>query len=157
MMVQKCMKTTVVSISDALNVAETAEIFMRHHIGTLPVVNAEGQLVGLVQLRDLLTLVMPDFIHLVQHFDFVRDFGVLENVVPAPEQFTQPIRTIMQAPVAIREDCGLLRAFALLYRHQLSDLPVVDAQNRLIGIVSRVDLGTALLRNWFAGGRTEAA
>jgi len=142
MIVQKCMKTTVVSISDTLNVAETAEIFMRRHIGTLPVVNAEGQLVGLVQLRDLLTLVMPDFIHLV---------------VPAPEQIAQPVRTIMQAPVAIQEDCGLLRAFALLYRHQLSDLPVVDAQNRLIGIVSRVDLGTALLRNWFAGGRAEAA
>lgn len=152
MIVQTCMKTTVVSISDSLNVAETAEIFMRHHIGTLPVVNAEGRLVGLLQLRDLLTLVMPDFIHLVEHFDFVRDFGALENVVPTPEQITQPIRTVMRTPVSIQANCGLLRAFALLYRHQLSDLPVVDAENRLIGIVSRVDLGTALLRNWFAGG-----
>ncbi len=150
MIVQTCMKTTVISISDGLNVAEAAETFIRHHIGTLPVVNAEGKLVGLLQLRDLLTLVMPDFVHLVENFDFVRDFGALENVVPSPDQVTQPVSHIMRPPLAVKADCGLLRAFALLYKHQVSDLPVVDNENHVIGIISRVDLGTALLRNWFA-------
>lgn len=151
MIVEMCMKTNVVSVSDTVNVAEAAEAFMRHRVGTLPVVNASGQLVGLLQLRDLLTLVMPDFVNLVEDFDFIRDFGALENVVPSPEQVTQPINLVMQPPISIQANCGLLRAFALLYKHHLSDLPVVDKENRLIGIVSRVDLGTALLRNWFAG------
>ena len=46
------------------------------------------------------------------------------------------------------DTCGLSRAFALLHHHNLTDLPVVDVENCLVGIASRVDVGTAMLKNW---------
>ena len=54
----------------------------------------------------------------------------------------------MEPPVFVEDTCGLTRAFALLHKHNLTDLPVIDVENCLVGIASRVDIGTAMLRNW---------
>jgi CBS domain-containing protein len=54
----------------------------------------------------------------------------------------------MSSPVSVEETTGLLCALALLHKHQVSDLPVVDAENRLLGIASQVDIGTALMSTW---------
>jgi CBS domain-containing protein len=104
--------------------------------------------VGLLTLRDLLTLVMPDFIHLVEDFNFVGDFGALESRKPLPQSLANPVTEVMQPPVSVEETCGLLRAFAVMHQQQLLDLPVVDAGGKLIGIASRVDIGTSLLQAW---------
>jgi len=41
-----------------------------------------------------------------------------------------------------------LRAAALLHLRDLRDLPVVNAENTLVGLVSHVDLGVALMSDW---------
>jgi CBS domain-containing protein len=56
----------------------------------------------------------------------------------------------MQPPVSVEADSGLLRAFSMLRKHELHDLPVVDENGILVGIVSRVDAGTAFVANWNA-------
>jgi hypothetical protein len=53
--------------------------------------------------------------------------------------------------VAVREDAGLLRAYATMLRHDLHDLPVIDQDGRLCGIASRVDIGTTILTSWQKG------
>jgi CBS domain-containing protein len=116
----------------------------------LPVVDNAGKLVGVLQLRDLLSLVMPDFVRLLEDFDFVHDFGAVETHRPSPEMISHPVSEVMKPPISVQETCGLLRAFALLRHHDLHDLPVVTADDRLVGIASRVDIGTALLSGWRA-------
>jgi CBS domain-containing protein len=54
----------------------------------------------------------------------------------------------MEPPVSVPASCGLLRAFAYLDKYELSDLPVVDEQERLVGLVSRVDVGRSLIAGW---------
>jgi CBS domain-containing protein len=54
----------------------------------------------------------------------------------------------MQPPVAVAEDCGLLRAYALMIQHKLNDLLVVSAEGGLVGVASRVDIGRAILSSW---------
>jgi CBS domain-containing protein len=119
----------------------------------LPVVDGAGRLVGILQLRDLLSLVMPDFVRLIEDFDFVHDFGALETRVPSAEAMARPIREVMEPPLSVDENCGLVRAFALLHQHDLHDLPVVAYGDRLVGIASRVDIGTALLSGWRSAAR----
>lgn len=148
MQVKECMKHTVFFIRPYTTIVEAAQILAEKHVGTLPVVDTSGKLVGLVPLRSLLFTIMPDFIHLVEDFDFVSDFGVAENRQPDQELLRRPVSEIMLDPESVEETSGLMRAFALLHQHQLHDLPVVDAQNNLVGIVSRVDVGTALITNW---------
>ena len=148
MQIKDCMKRNVFSITPETAIAEAARLLSEKHIGSLPVVDSNGKLVGLLPLRSLLLIVMPDFINLVEDFDFVADFGAAEERKPDPALLARPVSEIMLPPQAVEETSGLMRAFALIHQHQIHDLPVVDAQGRLVGIVSRVDVGTAFLSSW---------
>jgi CBS-domain-containing membrane protein len=151
MKIGECMKHEVISVGASSTLREAAALFVAHHIGMLPVVVESGKLVGVIQLRDLLALVMPDFTRLMEDLDFVRDFGALEKQQPSSEVLVQQVQQVMQPPVSVDDGCGLLRAFAMLRQHDLHDLPVVNADGRLVGIASRVDMGTALLSSWQVG------
>lgn len=157
MNISDCMKRNVVSITHQASVGQAAALLAQRHIGLLPVVDETGRLLGVLQLRDLLALVMPDFVRLVEDFDFVHDFGALERHTPSPEALAQPVRAVMSKPISVDENCGLLRAYALLRQNDLHDMPVVEADGRLVGIASQVDVGAALLGRWRQpGGGGEA-
>ena len=147
MYVKDCMKQ-VIAISPATSILDAARLFSSKHIGSLPVVDEQGKLIGLLQIRDLLELVLPDFLKLLDDFDFISDFGALESRIPPRNILARSISTLMKPPLWVESDSGLLRAYALLYEHQLHDLPVVDENGKLIGIVSRVDVGAAYLSSW---------
>jgi CBS domain-containing protein len=142
------MKSDVVSIPVSATVAEAAALLAARRIGLLPVTNDEGKLVGVLPMRSLLALVMPDFVRLVEELNFIHDFGAVEAHEPSPEAMAQPVSDVMEPPDAIEESCGLLRALALMHHHDVTDLPVVGSDGRLVGIASRVDLGTAILARW---------
>jgi CBS domain-containing protein len=148
MLVKACMKSNVYFIREQTSIAEAAAIFSARHIGSLPVVDSAGKLVGLLQLHELLSLVLPDFVNLIGDFDFVHSFGAVENRLPDEEILRQPVTTRMHAPVAVEVESGLLRAYSLLDKHDLHDLPVVDHAGHLVGIVSRVDVGVAIVASW---------
>jgi CBS-domain-containing membrane protein len=142
------MKRDVFFITQETSVADAALMLVEKHIGALPVVDENHNLVGVLPLRSLIQLVMPDFIQFVEDFDFVSDFGVAETRKPAPALLNRPVREIMLAPESVEEKSGLMRAIAILYQHEMHDLPVVDAHGKLVGILSRVDVGTAFISNW---------
>jgi CBS-domain-containing membrane protein len=147
--IHDCMKHQVISIRSSARIGEAVMLMTKNRIGTLPVVDDAGILQGSVQLRDLLALVMPDFVLLVEDFDFVGDFGAVESRKPPPEALVRKVTEVMQPPVSVEETSGLLRAFAVLHQEGLLDLAVVDHAGRLVGIASRVDIGISLLRGWY--------
>jgi DHA2 family multidrug resistance protein-like MFS transporter len=148
MILRDCMKRNVISIPAEATVAEAARVFIKHHVGVLPVVSKERKPVGILRLSDLLTLELPDFISLVEDVDFVHDFGAVETTRPAPELLAQPVTALMQPVTTVEEDCGLLRAYSLMVKDELHDIPVTDSQGILVGIASRVDVATAVLSYW---------
>lgn len=148
MKIGDCMKHDVLSIPVIGTIRDAAQMMVAHHIGTLPVLDGSQRLVGLIRLRDLLSLGMPDFVRLLEHVDFVHDFGAVETHQPSSAQLDIPMDQVMGAPISVEETAGLLRAASILNEHQLIDLPVVDSANRLVGIASAVDIGTALLSKW---------
>jgi CBS domain-containing membrane protein len=155
MKVCDCMKRNVVAILATATIDEAVQLLVARHIGLLPVVDEKRRPVGVLGLRDLLTLALPAFVNLVEDVDFVLDFGAAELTRPTPETLARPVTTLMRPPTVIPEDCGLLRAYALMRQHDLHDLPVVAADGTLVGIMSRVDLATAVLAGWQAEGGAE--
>jgi CBS domain-containing protein len=147
------MKRNVVSIPETSTIRETAEFFVKKHVGLLPVVDRENKLIGVVSMRDLLSLELPDFVNFVADLDFVHDFGAVETTRPGAETLDVSIKTLMEPPFTVQEDCGLLRAYALMLKHDLHDMPVVSKSGRLVGIASRVDIGAAILSTWSAALR----
>lgn len=147
-MIQDCMKRNVISISSTATIREAAALVVARHIGLLPVVDAKGKPIGVVRMRDLLSLELPDFFNLLPDLDFVHDFGAVETRRPAPEELDQPITKLLQPGFFVEETSGLLRAYALMMKHNLHDLPVVSKDGLLVGIASRVDIGVAILATW---------
>jgi CBS domain-containing protein len=148
------MKQNVYSIPSTASISDAAKVFVRHHVGILPVVDGMGKPIGILSLRDLLNLELPDFFSLVEDVDFVHDFGAVETTRPAPEQLAQPVTRLMQPILAVESDNGLLRAYALMLKEDVQDIPVTDSNGILVGLVSRVDVATAVLSNWEnAGGK----
>lgn len=148
MIIRDCMKSNVVSIPSTTTILEAAAVFVKRRVGILPVVDESGKPIGVIRIGDLLTLELPDFVHLVQDLDFVHDFGAVETTRPDRQLLLQPVTTLMKPIQAIEETSGLLRAYARMLHDNLYDLPVVDASGKLVGIVSRVDIGAAVLSLW---------
>jgi CBS domain-containing protein len=142
------MKRNVVSIPETSTVREAAAVFVKEHVGLLPIIDEENNLVGVVGLRDLLSLELPDFINFVTDLDFVHDFGAVENTRPSAEMLDQSIKILMKPPITASEDSGLLRAYALMLQHNLHDMPVISENEKLVGMASRVDIGTAIVSAW---------
>jgi CBS-domain-containing membrane protein len=151
MKIESCMKRNVISIPLDSSIGEAAWVMVNKHIGILPVVDDCNKPVGVVQMSDLLTLELPDFLDLIKDVDFVHDFGAVETTHPGQDQLSQPVSTVMQSVRTVEERDGLLRGIALMLQNDLYDLPVVDEKGILVGLVSRVDIGSTLLANWPTG------
>lgn len=106
-----------VTIHEGSNVADALRMMSEYHIGGIPVVNSEGYLVGIVTNRDL---------------RFERDH-------------TRPIREVMTSEnlVTTNSSTNLEQAADILQRHKIEKLPVVDAQGKLIGLVTYKDITKA--------------
>jgi CBS-domain-containing membrane protein len=148
MEISKYMKRNVISIPEASTIREAASVFVKHHVGLLPIVDQNRKLIGVVGLRDLLSLELPDFINFIADLDFVHDFGAVETTRPSADVLDRPVTTLMSAVISVPEDTGLLRTYALMLQHQLHDIPIVSKDETLVGVASRVDIGTAILSAW---------
>jgi len=149
MQIKETMKKEVVSIKVSSTVEEAITTVLTRRVGTLPVVDAENHLLGVISIGDLIRLFLPDFISFMEDIDFVGDYGALE--IPHPEEITGirglPVEKVMSEPVAVEESCGPIRALSLMEKHLLQDLPVVK-EGKLVGIVSRVDIFRQLFASW---------
>jgi CBS domain-containing protein len=150
MVVGDYMKRNVVTAFPETTVREAARMLVQRRVGTLPIINHSGELIGVVGVTEILGIFMPDFVALLEDIDFVKDFGALEDLEPkdVPESNTLTVQDIMKEPISVGEDAGLLRAFALMKKHNLRDLAVVSKEGKLVGIASRVDVACGFLSAW---------
>jgi CBS domain-containing protein len=148
MSISKYMKRNVVSIRATQTVREAAAIFVKNHIGLLPIVDDNNKPIGIVSLKDLLALELPDFVSFIADVDFVHDFGAVETTHPSAATLDRPVKSLVQPAITVDEGDGLLRAYALILQHYLHDILVISKDGTLAGIASRVDIGTAILSSW---------
>ena len=146
--ISRHMKRNVISIHASATVREAAAIFVEKHIGLLPVLDDENRPIGVVGLKDMLSLELPDFVNFIADLDFVHDFGAVETTRPTADVLNQPVESLIKPVIPVEETAGLLRAYALMLQHDLHDIPVVSKEGKLVGIASRVDIGTAILSSW---------
>lgn len=148
------MKWGVISVRPHTTIEEAAKLIVEKRIGTLPVVDEAGVLVGVASLRDVIQIFLPDFVSLLADIDinFVKDYGNLGE--PVDDQLelavSMTIADIMHEPVAVEGDSSLTRALAVMENHNLRDICVVT-DGVLVGIASEVDIGRAFLAHWGYG------
>lgn len=100
-------------------VGEAVDVMAELNIGAIPVVDEEGNLVGIFTERDLLR-------------------RVAAKRLPLDETSIDEVMT--HNPVSVSEDTGLEEAKEIMARIKARHLPVVDKDGKLIGIVSLSDI-----------------
>ena len=150
MQVSDCMRTTVYTIGADAKLRAAMQLMAQHMIGTLPVVDEDNHILGVVVLDDILTRFMPQFIDLLHSTDFVHDYGVLEAGRQSAHLTEQPVIDIMRPPYSITADSGLMAAMVLMHKHQFTDAPVVNENQQLVGLVSNVRVGSMFLLEWIS-------
>ena len=145
------MKVNVISTQADSTVRAVAGLMIKKKIGTLPIVEEEGILIGLVTMQDILQIFLPDAVALLKDVDFIKDFGALRT--PSADSLetagSTPVTEIMRKPISVEATSGLMRALSVIHKHNLPDLPVTR-EGKLVGIASRVDIGRGFLADWQA-------
>jgi CBS domain-containing protein len=140
------MKTDLVTISRDITLEDAVHLLVEKRVGTLPVVDEKGKILGLVTMKKILMKFLPDFYDIIQNIEYLRDFGALE--LPSEDLqrlLSKNIADIMEKnPLSVSAECTVLSAIGIMSRHNLSDLLIVEG-GILKGLVSTVDLGVAFL------------
>ena len=106
-----------VTIRQGKTVQDALDIMAEYHIGGIPVVDEENRLVGIVTNRDL---------RFEQRLDRkIDDVMTKENLVTTHQQ------------------ADLSAAAQILQEHKIEKLPVVDKDNRLVGLITYKDITKA--------------
>ncbi len=103
-----------VTMTPDQNVSEALDAMSRYRISGLPVVDKGGRLVGILTNRDLRFCTQKELP--------IRELMTSENLVTVPKGTT------------------LDQAKELLHKHRIEKLPVVDAQFRVVGLITVKDI-----------------
>ncbi|KIX79359.1 CBS domain-containing protein [Streptomyces sp. JL4002] len=122
--VNDVMTHAVVSVDSGAPVHDIVEAMQRWGFSSLPVLSAEGRVVGVVSEADLLIKV---------------EGTDTSHTVTAGQMMTVP-------PVTVPKDATIAGAARLMAKGHFKRLPVVDGEGRLVGVVSRGDLLKIYLR-----------
>ncbi|TCS72375.1 CBS domain protein [Sulfuritortus calidifontis] len=136
------------SLKDAFTVLREAFTTGKRYRHIL-VLNAKGQLTGILGMRDILRGLFPDYLRTKEHprhQDPIPDFPALTLIwaetcqSQCPAAAENPIKGFMGSiPAKVNIDDPLTKAAYLLVVHDISMLPVVEGE-RLVGVVRMIDV-----------------
>lgn len=114
-----CKTRSLHTIRPDHTVADAIERLAAHNIGSLPVLDAEGSIVGIFTERDVLM--------------GIHDHGNTFSAMKVEDVMTR-------RPVVCDLFDDVRRAMAKMSDHRVGQLPVLDDERRLVGVVSVGDL-----------------
>jgi CBS domain-containing membrane protein len=154
MKVRDIMRTSVVVLPQNATLKDVLDKFLKHHLDTLPIIDAAQRVVGFVTIDDLVDIFLP------RYHEMLRDFSALEDKGQLASLFNQAFRgldghderlilavDVMNSEIRwVPADSSLLEAAARLRSQNYERLPVVDKDQKLVGLISDFEIILALLR-----------
>ena len=121
------MTTDVISVSRDTGLREAARLMFRNRVSGLPITGDDGTLVGIISEADFLRLE-------VEHHEGARDQGETVGDV------------MSRGVVTVQPNVEIYEAAKIMAVQEVKRLPVVDEDNRLLGVISRSDIVSIFTR-----------
>ena len=128
----------VITLADTTPIAVAWETMLKHLLKALPVLNKNGEVVGILTDEDLL-----ERAGLEQHLSIAErlDEKMLHSELNSLRSSPLKVADVMTSPaITIRGDEPLSIAAARMAEQGIKRLPVLDEKGKLIGVLSRVDV-----------------
>ena len=132
-------------IRDSATFRDALVSMVQDETNTLLVIDEDGTLVGEVGVSDLMDAIVPEY---------VNGDTMAENFA-TEELFTKAVKSAAEMTVSdfmntdiesVGTDAELIEVAAVAIAHQKARIPVVDSENRPVGIISRRGLKRVLAR-----------
>ncbi len=139
MKVSEIMTKDLTAVEKDIPVRELIFILNNAEMPNVPVVDEDGILTGFISEKDLIRAALPGYFEMLHSTSFIPDMNQLSRKLTqiADEPIERFIRT---AVMSVSEDDDDLQAADLIIRKGVKNVPVVDADGRLVGRVRRIDL-----------------
>ena len=156
MIVKDIMNTSVKSATAETLIKDIASIMCFNKISGVPVIDSEDKLIGVLSEKDILRNMFPD-VKTVMEQGGTPDFEAIE--LDYKDILHKKVGDIMTQTVAsVTPEMPLLKAASLMCSKQIRRIPVTDASNKLVGIISIGDVHKAIfLENLLKGSKDQAA
>lgn len=145
MKVSEIMSSKVITIKPDSTLRELWKLIFIKNLNALPVVDKSDKLVGIVTKDDMLTSLYPDYKEYISDISGASDFEKLEDRLP--DAFKKPVRNLMNKRVIFtRGETQVMRALSRMIVRHVNQLPVLNSEYQVIGIVTKSDIFKALFR-----------
>ncbi|MFA5117759.1 MAG: CBS domain-containing protein [Candidatus Omnitrophota bacterium] len=143
MKIKEVMVRDVVSIKPQENAYAAWQILTNMQISGLPVINAEGKLVGMFTEKEILAHMLPSYIENVGKFIYK------ENPKSTKKKFSEfksmAVSELMRREVVTTtEDTTLCEVARVMLTQKARRIPVLDKSGAVVGMVARCDVLKAL-------------
>ena len=136
-MVSEIMNPYLITVSPYDTLARAHELMVKNKIRRLPVVDNNKKLIGILTLKDILEAKPSDVKHSLYIDDIYKYLSGLTVI------------TAMTAkPVTIYQTSTIGNAAELMLEHKIGGLPVLDAGDTLVGLITESDIFRLIVRRW---------
>jgi len=123
------MSHPVVRVNQEQSVQAVSDAFKLHAVHHMPVMDAAGKLIGLVSDRDLLR---HQASHQVSQQQTQRNMPTIKDIMTQRVLTAQP-------------NTGIAQLAEVMVKHRIGALPIMDVQGQLQGIITRMDILSAIM------------
>ncbi len=137
------MSTDLITVNKDTDIGILSKIFIDKKINSLPVVDHEGKLIGIVSETDL--VYQDASLHIPTVFTIFDSIFYLQSSKHFKDDLkkitSSKVKDIMTDKViSIKEDDSIYDIATIITEKKFYSIPVVDDNNKLKGIVSRFDI-----------------
>lgn len=144
------MQTDVVTVRPDEGVERLVRLMRQHELPGIPVVDEGMRLLGIVTESDLVMRDEEADLHLPHHIDLLGGVIFLESMKHYEERLRRGLASTVAEmmtpdPVTVSPEDSVHEAGRVIAERKHNRLPVVDADGRLVGVVTRADVLAALV------------
>ena len=141
MKVKDFMIKDVISVHPDATIKEVMKTFVDKKIGGLPIVNDEGKLTGIITDGDILRAIKPIDRHIQDYFNLITYIQEQNMESRLSELADLAIVKIAKTRgiVTVSPEDEMQQVVVILAKHHFKKLPVIDKDNKVVGVISRGD------------------
>lgn len=140
--VRDIMTKKVITAKRESSLHEVSDLLSENRISGLPVLDEENHVIGVVSEADILSMAGMEKGHSFK--DILKH--LLGEPLPKRKHGDRVGEIMSSPPITTRAEADIREAAQILESRKIKRLPVVDGENRILGIISRGDIVKAMGR-----------
>ena len=140
---KEIMNKKVITIKKDASIKELSELLVNNKISGVPVLDENSSLVGIVSEGDI--IVQNSDLHFPRYFKLLDAIIYLESLNKFKRSLQKHLATKVEDIMTVKvktagEDTPINEIADIMLDNRVNRLPVMDKNNKLVGIITRADI-----------------